>query len=224
MHISKELIEKYHDGKCSAEEKKAVEDWLFSDECDEQLLLPDSENKGKIQSEIWNEITTVFLEPEKPKRISLFQHYYSQVWAQAAAVLLIGMLGAIFLYLKQGSGKQDIIVVNNLSDTINKNVNAKDYTISVGPKSNIEIDETGMIDFCGAMMINPKEDVVLRIKGMCTSNNEPIEKLNFKKGQNYIALNYSSNSNNNEVIIFQEGSMMELPPLVMRQLIQQFNI
>ena len=224
MHISKELIEKYHDGKCSAEEKKVVEDWLFSDESDEQLLLPDGESKEKIQSEIWNEITTVFPELEKPKRIPLFKQYFSQVWAQAAAVLLIGTLGATFFYLNQDSGKQDIIVVNNMSDTINKNINAKDYTISVGPKSNIEIDETGMIDFCGAMMINPKEDVVLRIKGTCKNTNEPIEKLKFKKGQNYIALNYTSNSNNNEVIIFQEGSMMGLPPLVMRQLIHQFNI
>ena len=224
MQISKELIEKYHDGACTAEEKKAVENWLFSEESEDDLLLPDIENKEKIQSEMWDEIAGVFPDKEKPKQIFIFKSHFNPVWTRAAAVILISMLGVAFFYHKHSSAKQDIIVVNNMSDTINKNINAKDYTISVGPKSNIEIDETGMIDFCGAMMINPKEDVVLRIKGTCTSTNEPIEKLELKKGQNYIALNYAGNSSSNEVIILREGSMMGLPPLVMRQLIQQFNI
>jgi hypothetical protein len=89
----------------------------------------------------------------------------------------------------------------------------------------VEINNhTGSIDFCGAMMINTKQDIEFTIKGACASPARKNEKVTLKKGLNYIALNYSSSGKANEVIILEEGSLMGLPPLVQRQLMVQFNI
>ena len=221
MRISKELIEKYHDGDCTPEEKKAVEDWLFSDEAGNELVLPPTESKSKIRDEMWDEISTVLPNKKTPLQTIFLKPY----WRQAAAVLLVGMMGPALFYLKYAVRKSEIIVINNSSETINKDLNEQEYTISVGPKSNVEINNnTGNIDFCGAMMINPKRDIELSIHGTCQNKDEKSEKMKLKKGQNYIALNYSNPAKSDEIIILQEGSLAGLPPIMQRQLMIQFDI
>lgn len=225
MRISKELIEKYHDGDCSREEKEVVENWLFSEESEEELSLPVGE-KLQFQTEIWDEIaSTLPNQGSYPKIIKLkaaFQYFYKY---SAAAVIIFGMLGSAFFYFRYASPSSEIIIINNSSETVNKDLNSTQYTISVGPKSNVEINnKTGMIDFCGAMMINSKKDIELTLQGACINPSRNKEKITLKKGMNYFALNYSSDANNNEVIIVEEGSVMGLPPLVMKQLLHQFNI
>ena len=225
MKISKKLIEKYHDGTCSADEKQAVENWLMSDDDHEQLLLPD-EIKLKHSAEMWAEIASVLPGQEKVA-ISLKSNPYTiSLWrkALAAAIILAALSSALYVF-KRAPGEPDVIVMRNTSETINKNFNEREYTISIGPKSNVEINsQTGMVDFCGAMMINPKRDMELTIQGACVGNGAQSEKMILKKGLNYIALNYSSTINADEVIIVEEGSMMGLPPLVLKQLLHQFNI
>lgn len=54
MRISKELIEKYHDGFCTPDEKHAVEEWLFSDEAEEKLQFSDDHARNELREEIWN--------------------------------------------------------------------------------------------------------------------------------------------------------------------------
>lgn len=223
MKISKKLIEKYHDGICSAEEKQAVESWLLSDEASDQLMLPE-EIKLLHSEQMWNEIAGVLpgdeRKNEKPFRVT----HALPLWRKAvAAAAIVAMFGLGFYAFKQSSGPGEIIVMNNASATINKELNGKEYTISIGPKSNIEINsQTGMIDFCGAMMINPKRDIELTIQGTCPTATDRSEKMKLKKGLNYIALNYGGTES--EVIVVEEGSMMGLPPIVMKQLLNQFEI
>ena len=50
MKISKELIEKYHHGHCTEEEKAAVEDWLLSDDADETVEWSLPAEKAAVQS------------------------------------------------------------------------------------------------------------------------------------------------------------------------------
>ncbi|MCE7043306.1 hypothetical protein [Dyadobacter sp. CY312] len=221
MHITRELIEKYHAGNCTPDEIKAVEDWLFSDEAEEQFMLPDGEIKGKIQDEIWNEIN-----PATPVSRSNYTFFNSpHFWRPAVAAAAVLVLGTTLFNIKYPAFNNEVIVLKNASETINKDVNESRYTISLGPKSNIEINNnTGSIDFCGAVMINPKEDIEFTIQGTCSNPNEQKETMTLRKGLNYIALNYSSHENDSEMIILEEGSLMGLPPLVQRQLMSQFNI
>ena len=224
MHISKELLEKYHDGTCSADEKIAVEAWLMGDEADAEMPPISDESKVALRDEMWEQIITVL--PDKEENQLSEKHNVPlrpMWWRIAASVILVTALGAGWLFVR--NSRPDIIVMHNTSDTVNKNVHSNEFTIMVGPKSNVEINsQTGVIDFCGAMMINPKEDIEFTIQGTCDNPTENIEKVSLKKGLKYVALNYSSNAHSNEVIILEEGSMMSLPPLVMKQLLYQFDI
>ena len=226
MTINKELIEKYHNGTCSAAEKATIEKWLMSDESEDEFVILNEQSRLQLQTELWEEIALVLPSNEKessklkasPTRSTSFRRL-------AAAAILITVLGSALYIYKFSAEKPDIIVMNNSSGTINKSLVEKEYTISVGPKSNVEINnQTGLIDFCGAMMINPKRDMEFTIQGTCSKTTDSSEKMILKKGLNYIALNYNSNTKANEVIIVEEGSMTGLPPLVMKQLLQQFNI
>jgi hypothetical protein len=170
---------------------------------------------------MWKEISTVLpSRQESPVRV-LFKPF----WRQAAAFLLISLAGFAAFYLKTRDAESGVIVVNNVSETVNQNLHENAYSLSVGPKSNVEINnETGRIDFCGAMMINPNRDIELTIQGTCARPDEKSAKMLLKKGQNYIALNYGSAANPNEVIILPPGSLAGLPPLMQRQLMIQFDI
>jgi len=223
MDITRELIEKYHDGKCTPAEMKAVEDWLFSDGTDERYETPIGENKDSIENEIWNGINPDNATTEKTNNFSIFK--LNSRWFPAAAAAILVILEITVFSLKYHSAGSQVIVIRNTSETINKDVNESRYTISLSPKSNIEIDnQTGNIDFCGAVMINPKQDIKFTIQGSCANFREQKETMILKKGLNYIALNYSSPENDNEMIILEEGSLMGLPPLLKRQLMNQFNI
>ncbi|QHV95137.1 hypothetical protein [Spirosoma endbachense] len=223
MKISKELIEKYHNGHCSPEEIKAVEAWLFDDEftTEPTLPFPFGESKTRIQDDMWEEISTVLPSRRKPT----VQFFFSPFWRQAAAILLLALAGLSAYFVKNQATDSGVIVVNNVSATTNQDLQESAYSLSIGPKSNVEINnETGRIEFCGAVMINPKRDLELTIQGSCTRPDKAIEKMTLKKGQNYIALNYGNSSNDNEVIILSQGSLSGLPPLMQRHLMRQFNI
>lgn len=223
MIVSKELIEKYHSGQCTPDERKAVEVWLFDDEStpDEPILpLPAGESKSSIQDDMWQEISSVLPQRHGSRVLPFFAPF----WRQAAAVLLLSLIGAAF-YFNRRDTNNDVIVVSNTSDTANKDVYESAYSLSIGPKSNVEIDnETGRIEFCGTMMINPKRDIELTIQGTCVHPDKASEKIILKKGENYIALHYGNAPYANEVIILPQGSLNGLPPLMQRNLMMQFNI
>jgi hypothetical protein len=222
MRISKELIEKYHDGLCTPDEKHAVEEWLFADEAEEELQLSDDQDKVQLREEIWDGIASDIPIAKSKRNAFPLNSYLGQA---AAIILLIGTVAVAWFGLKKSSAGNHMIVVNNASDAINKNIQSNDYDISIGPETNVEINnETGSIDFCGAMMINPKEDIEFTLHGTCASQNDSSSKITLKKGQNYIALNYRSSGQADEIIILEEGSLMGLPPIMKRKLMHQFNI
>lgn len=223
MTISKELIEKYHSGNCTPEEIQLVEAWLFDDDTAVEPIqpYPTGESKSRIRDEMWDEISTV-LPARKQSAVRVF---FKPFWWQAAAILLISLAGVATFFLTNQDTTRGIIVVKNASATVNQNLDGGTYSLSVGPKSNVEINnKTGRIDFCGTMMINPKRDIELTIQGTCARPDEKSAKMVLKKGQNYIALNYSNTANANEVIILPQESLTGLPPLMQRQLMMQFDI
>jgi hypothetical protein len=156
-------------------------------------------------------------------RKAFFLNFY--LGHAAAVILVVGTVAAAWLGSRNAPADTKIIVFNNTSDVINKDIQSNDYDISIGPESNVEINnETGSIDFCGAMMINPKQDIEFTLHGTCASQNENSSKITLKKGLNYIALSYRSAGQADEVIILEEGSLMGLPPIMKRKLMHQFNI
>ncbi|MET7253941.1 hypothetical protein [Dyadobacter fermentans] len=225
MKISKELIEKYHHGRCTDEEKAAVEGWLLNDDAEETMEWRLPEEKTALQSEMWDEIAAMLPSSAETPVPKVERAIMRSLWKPAVAACLLAVLGSVAYSLKHESASQKVIFLNNSSGTENKALHQKEFTLSIAPKSNVAINsKTGIMDFCGAVLINPKEDIELTFQGTCANPALNREKVSLKKGQNYIALNYGSNAQTGEVIVVEEGAMASLPPLVLKQLMHQFNI
>jgi len=225
MKISKELIEKYHHGHCTDEEKAAVEEWLLSDDADETMEWTLPEEKTTLQSEMWNEIAAILPPSAEASAPKVERTIIRSLWKPAVAASLLALLGSVAYSLKHESANQKVISLDNISGTENKALHEKAFTLSIAPKSNVAINsKTGIMDFCGAVLINPNEDIELTFQGTCANPAQNREKVSLKKGQNYIALNYGGNTQTSEVIVVEEGAMASLPPLVLKQLMHQFNI
>ncbi|MGN7887561.1 hypothetical protein [Dyadobacter sp. 22481] len=225
MKISKELIEKYHHGRCTDEENAAVEEWLLSDGADETMEWTLPEEKAVLQSEMWNEISSVLPSSQETPAPRVKHGLTRLLWKPAVAACLLAILGSVLYSRKHESVTREVIALNNSSGTENRDLHEKDFTLSIAPKSNVALNsKTGIMDFCGAVLISPNEDIELIFQGTCANPAQNREKVSLKKGQNYIALNYGGNAKTGEVIVVEEGAMVSLPPLVLKQLMHQFNI
>lgn len=223
MRVSKELIEKYHKGECTPEESAMVENWLLDDDIEIEIFLPKNLQKEDAKAEMWENIASSipFSKGKNKFRYVNFSEFNRFGLTAAASVLLL--IGFSFLMVKINKKESNVTSVNtSLSE--NKEIDSKDYTISLGPESNARIDaNTGLIDFCGTILISPKKDIDLSFKDICTTTKRNTGKMNFKKGETYIALNYRNNKDN-ELIVMDEKLLMGLPPIVKRQIMDQFNI
>ena len=223
MAVSKELIEKYHKGECTPEESAMVENWLLDDDIEIEIILPENLHKEDTKAEMWQNIASSLPSSKEEKKISVINFSVFNRFGLTAAASILLLIGVSFLILKTNK-KESVVSSVNVSLSENKEIDSKDYTISLGPESNARIDaNSGLIDFCGTILISPKKDIDLSFKDICATTKRNTGKMNFKKGETYIALNYRNNKDN-ELIVMDEKLLMGLPPIVKRQIMDQFNI
>ncbi|ETZ19088.1 hypothetical protein [Pedobacter sp. V48] len=213
MNINQELIERYHRDECTKEERKAVEDWLFTDDFAEELDLPIGENKTEHKASIWNEIAPVL-----PKERIIKSHLFSFWKGAVAASFVLGLIGLSFypLTLKTKNDSPQLVSIDNTSAISVRHLDSKGYNISVGPNTFAKINyATGSVDLSGSMLISPKKDVELKFKGTD-------KKISLKMGQTYIILN--GKTGEDKIIVVSERNLMDLPPVLQKQIINQFSI
>lgn len=225
MKVDKELIEKYHLGLCSAEETKAVENWLLNDEAEQEVVLSKSEDKNTLKNEMWANISAQMPEiQEQEKIISLHDYLTPTFWRAIAATLLVGV--AFTLFWKR-NGQAEIAEINQTefpAQIVEEEMNillGKKSKAEFNPLSNKNVD--GNIDFCGTIRIDPKQDIELTIHGTCESSTHSSEKMFLKKGQTYIAVNYQFDKED-ELIVMDERELINLPPMMQREIMKQFPI
>lgn len=217
MKINKDLIEKYHRNECSREESDAVEAWLYSSENDEALLLPLDESKSMHKAEIWKEISAILPEVEKPESVKS-SFIRNSFWKGAAAAsLLIGGISMVIYQLNGNTQEASPFVsINNTSSVNVRHIDDSGYHLSIGTNTSARIDNlTGIADLSGSMLICPKKDITLKFEGS-------IEPITFKKGQTYIIL--KGKDGQDKVIVVSEKNLMDLPPVLQKQIINEFNI
>lgn len=101
MKITKENIERYHQGKCSLEEQRIVEQWLDSEEL--EMSFPENADINAIGDRGWKRISSryhIHVQPDPvfvPKLRS-----YRMIW-QIAACITILLGGATLYYLNTDS-------------------------------------------------------------------------------------------------------------------------
>lgn len=223
MKISKELIEKYHLGECDLQESKFVEEWLFSEETDQELELPSHENKADLKTQLWEEIQQVLpsgLPAPKAVPVRMLANKPSKIiyWAsRTAAILILGLSSLIGYHLYfTPDDPLGLVSINNTSLLEVRHIDSKAYCISLAPESTAKINyQTGNIDFSGSIIISPKKDIELSIGGS-------EGKMTFKTGQTYIAMN--GKSGYDRFILINERNLMDLPPVLQKQLINKFSI
>lgn len=216
MKVTADLIEKYHHNLCTPEERKAVEDWLLNSEVDE-LEFHREKDKQLVKDDMWKNIATVVPDQSAPKQQLLRPASYYMWKGAVAATLLIALLGATFYYVNRNSEKTvEFVAFHNKSALKVNHISAREYSLAIGPETSAEINaQNGVIDLTGSILISPKRDIELKFDGA-------INTLSLKKGQTYIILN--SKSGNHGLIVVNEKNLINLPPLIQKKLIQEFDI
>lgn len=229
MNISKDLIEKYHRNECNTEERDAVEAWLFSSHTDEGLQLPLGESKAAHKAYIWAGIEEILPKenpivmsslaaPEKEMALPAAGKSSPNFWMGAvAASLVIGLAGLGVVQLQRNNQQRNeaLVSVNNTSTINVHHLEVDDYALSVGRSTSAKIDNlTGVVNLAGSILISPKKDVTLSFEG------SP-EKITLKKDQTYIIL---KGKEGKDKIIVSEKNLMDLPPILQKQIINEFNI
>ncbi len=221
MKVSQELIEKYHLGRCSAEERALVEAWLSDDSFADVPEFPHPEYSEEIREKIWEGIA-----PSGRRSIlkgssrTLFR-----LLPAAAACLVLVMLAWRGGSAESTADGKPVIVVSNLSEVSNRDVNADSYRLSLAPGSNVRIDpleET--MELCGTLSFIPAEDVTLKIVGECPKGGSPETVVNLKSGANYIAFSYYDNTEKTELIVVEKDQLNTLPFFIQKQLVTLFKI
>ncbi|KEQ28495.1 hypothetical protein [Pedobacter antarcticus] len=216
IKITKELIERYHLDECTAEERTAVEQWLNDDFFEEEIENKECTLPENLQSDIWEEIRKTI-----PDHTSSTATKTIRLWPKliAASIALVA-LSVLFFHNKKTvlpayTSIRNSVSVNN--NTLNvKHIDDAGYSIAISPGTYANINyRNGLIDFTGSIIICAKRDIELNIKGIN-------KKLKFKGGQTYIAL--LGKSPNDHTIVISTQNLMDLPPLLQKQVVNEFRI
>ena len=211
MSVNKELLERYHLDACSVEECREIEEWLFNNEAND-FKLSDGTDKNRLKAEMWNDIQSVF--PENNKVVKTRSSIYYMWKGAIAASLFFALSGTVaYLAIPQSA---EIVNLNNNSAAQVKQVNSAGYTVSVAPNTTASINnEMHVIDLNGSILITAEKDVELLLQGTG-------KKVNFKKGQTYIILKNRDGAD--EMIMVNKENLLDLPPVMQRQINTHFDI
>ena len=97
MKINKEIIERYHQGRCSLEEQRIVEQWLDAEEV--EMSFPENVDINAIGDRGWKRISSRYHIHAQPDPVLVPKlNSYRMIWQIAACItLLLG--GTTFYYL-----------------------------------------------------------------------------------------------------------------------------
>lgn len=110
MQMTKELIERYHQGRCHPNEKDAVEKWLESDE--QEMSFPAHADLTAMEEKGWKKISSRYDIPAQPivsKPLKL--NNYPRIWQFAACfLLLVGLGTTYYLNHRESKGPQSALI------------------------------------------------------------------------------------------------------------------
>jgi len=204
--INKELLERYHLGQCTKDERDAVEEWLDNDDLEISGNIDISNNLNETKATIWDEVQC-----DIKNKNSRFLHLKQFLSATAAALLCLLGLSTFLLH----DQLPEEFTFDNLSGDQIQNFEEHNYNITLSKKSFARIDtETGELDLKGDIMFTPKKDLTLLI---CDSNHQ----IRLKSGETYILMAQKQNC---EHVVLTKQELTFLSPILQNQLKIQFNI
>lgn len=110
MKVSKEIIERYHQGRCSLEEQQLVERWLDSEEV--EMSFPENADIEAIGDKGWKKISSRYHLDDQINPV-IKRNNYRMLWQLAACMTLVTS-AVFFYYLNTKSPPQNPIVYQEI--------------------------------------------------------------------------------------------------------------
>ena len=231
VEVTPELINLYHQGKCTKEENEAVIDWLLDPESTDELRLPDGESEVIHENNIWKGISKEIKTPVIPlhRTIAYTWHrsHYFKVACVACIVFLIGAFSVGTSYLTNLSGSE--ITFDNLNGENTKIGQIANLSLTLSPSSRAETTTSlwgsaTQIRFCGSLEVtnNSGQDMELVFRSDCKNTSYTLQKVMVAKGKSYLAMHYHLNTD--EIIVVDKANMLNLPPVLVTQFIKDFKL
>ena len=215
MKVDSALLERYHLNQCTPQERAWVEEWLLNEEVDE-LEFHSDEDKSLVKNDIWAALQHTLPE-EVPITVKLQKSSVYYMWKGAVAASLVFGLSILAWYAFNRHEKPvEFMAFNNPSALHVNHVNSSAYNLAIGTETFAKINEqSGVIDLSGSILISPKKDISLHFDGAA-------KEILLKEGQTYIILNTKSGSHG--FIVINERNLINLPPVIQKKLIREFDI
>lgn len=201
--MTKDLLLKYHLGKCTAEEKKEVEDWFASDFLDLPTPSFPVQHTDDLEKEIWNSIQKEV--KAKPKLKSLYKY------SVAAAVLLCCLL---LVWKSKNQNDPVNIWADNLQSSQSLAVDQDNLHMILSSNSFAQLnDETGNFKVMGDVMLIPKKDLTIRLSATHTKR--------LKKGESYFLM---GDAKKQIPVLIARHELIFLSPLLQKHILNQFQV
>ncbi len=207
MIVNKQLLERYHTGQCTAEERKCVEDWLDDATLEGDLTVPEP-LKTVARRHIWEAVSSAIVVEEQPGRglRPVRWRWLGYAIGAAASVALVCWLWPPMA----GSGED---VLDNRANAMPLWYKQSGYDVLVGEASRATIDiRTGKLEVEGNLVFRPKRDIQIQ-------NGDGMMLL--KRGETYFVLEGAQLGNR---FIFSSNELTFLPPAMQRKLKQELTI
>ncbi len=209
MKISKQLLQRYELGQCSPEEEHIVCQWLDSESWEEEAF-DDTHVKDGVGTELWNNIAP---HVDQPKEFIVPQRRWqpAQRWLSVAALLIL-TLGLTWQFYSKN--QDDHVELNNTEAGL-KWIREDSFDLALRENSFVNNDlRSDNLLLSGGMMLKPKRNLVLH-------DRENDMSFDFKEGEVYFI---SRDPDTSRLIILRQSEILFLPPIIQRQLKQQFHI
>ncbi len=208
MGVDRQLLEKYHSGLCTAEERRLVEAWLDDDALDSDLPMPESQ-KMQAQQAIWNAIASDIdhaVPIQTRRRRPVMYRLVAYAAGIAASIALVWWIWPFSVAPHEA-------VYDNSTGAIPHWFKQSSYDMLLGEASKATIDiQAGKLIVEGNLLFKPKRDIHIQ--------NESGSRL-LRRGETYFILEGEQVGNR---FIFSKSELTFLPPAVQRKLKQQLNI
>ena len=136
MIITKELLQKFHEGSCTEEERKAVEKWLASsDDVPSKLDPHQQKDFEKSTASIWSKVSKAVPEspdPSGPGGTRAIPVYKRLMRYAAAAILLSAAAFSVYHFSKSGLAPNETRVAGDYQTIQTKRGQKRTVTLSDG--------------------------------------------------------------------------------------------
>lgn len=237
MHITPELLERYHLGQCTPEEKQAVQAWLEFEGFDDERLeaQPSAPNRLNDDFQVMSASTRMITNaPEEHyapvsnadeatrlaiwRGVSDFMKGHTRKSSPGGSFWNPGYklaFAATFLLLI--SAITTVSFMKKHAITVQSGARLQKVNFVVERSSGTRaLIHPSRIDFCGLMRIRAQEDVQLVLNSTC-SDGQDSETVGLRKGETYLAFNHDF-FKENELLVVNMRALEDLPPLMRRQL------